>query len=78
MLSAALDWVFRDRTSGRIVIGQWSNPPLWLFGLVQALARNAPLFGYAKSSRSNLLDLNNTSIQKRPKYAGFYWHGLIL
>lgn len=38
MLSAALDWFFRDRTSGRIVIGQWPNLPLWLFGLMQAIA----------------------------------------
>ncbi|MBP1181669.1 hypothetical protein JOE48_003633 [Methylobacterium sp. PvR107] len=38
MLPAALDWFFRDRTSGRIVIGQWPNTPLWLFGLMQAVA----------------------------------------
>lgn len=38
MLRAALDWFFRDRTSGRIVIGQWPNLPLWLFGLMQAVA----------------------------------------
>ncbi|MCJ2010930.1 hypothetical protein [Methylobacterium sp. J-076] len=38
MLLAALDWFFRDRTSGRIVIGQWPNPPLWLFGFMKAIA----------------------------------------
>ena len=38
MLPAVLDWFFRDRTSGRIVIGQWPNPPLWFFGLMQAIA----------------------------------------
>lgn len=38
MLRTAFDWFFRDRTSGRIVIGQWPNPPLWLFGLTQAVA----------------------------------------
>ncbi|MGU3539899.1 hypothetical protein [Methylobacterium sp. A54F] len=38
MLRAALTWFFRDRTSGRIVIGQWPNAPLWLFGLAQAVA----------------------------------------
>ena len=37
MLPAALDWFFRDRTSGRIVIGQWPNTLLWLFGLMQAV-----------------------------------------
>lgn len=34
MLPAALDWFFRNRTSGRIVIDQWPNPPLWLLGLI--------------------------------------------
>ena len=26
-----LDWFFRDRRSGAIVIGQWPNLPLWIF-----------------------------------------------
>ena len=26
-----LDWAFRDRRTGAIVIGQWPNAPLWLF-----------------------------------------------
>lgn len=26
-----LDWFFRDRRTGAIVIGQWPNAPLWLF-----------------------------------------------
>lgn len=38
MLRAALDWFFRDRTSGRIVIGQWPNLTLWLFGLLRGIA----------------------------------------
>ncbi|MEH3116954.1 MAG: hypothetical protein PGN25_04905 [Methylorubrum populi] len=28
----AFDWFFRDRRSGGIVIGQWPNLPLWIFG----------------------------------------------
>jgi hypothetical protein len=52
MLPAALDWFFRDRTSGRIVIGQWPNPPLWLFGLMQAIAwisgEDTAIGGWAK------------------------------
>ncbi len=32
-----LDWFFRDRATGRIVIGQWPNLPLWLFGAASAL-----------------------------------------
>ncbi|CAM3252037.1 MULTISPECIES: hypothetical protein [Methylobacterium] len=38
MLPAVLDWFFRDRTSGRIVIGQWPNTPLWLFGVMLSVA----------------------------------------
>jgi len=34
----ALDWFFRDRTSGRIVIGQWPNLSLWAFGLAEDVA----------------------------------------
>ena len=30
-LRRAIDWTFRDRNTGAIVIGQWPNPPLWLF-----------------------------------------------
>ena len=26
-----LDWLFRDRRTGKIVIAQWPNLPLWLF-----------------------------------------------
>ena len=31
MLRRTVDWAFRDRRSGAIVIGQWPNLPLWLF-----------------------------------------------
>jgi hypothetical protein len=27
-----LDWFFRDRRTGRIVVGQWPNLWLWVFG----------------------------------------------
>jgi hypothetical protein len=27
----AVDWLFRDRTTGAISIAQWPNLPLWLF-----------------------------------------------
>ena len=26
-----LDWLFRDRTTGRVVVAQWPNVPLWVF-----------------------------------------------
>ncbi|WP_232628594.1 hypothetical protein [Methylobacterium sp. Leaf118] len=26
-----IDWFFRDRRTGAIVIGQWPNAPLWIF-----------------------------------------------
>lgn len=35
-----LDWFFRDR-AGRVVIAQWPNLPLWLFGLSWLTARLA-------------------------------------
>ena len=28
----AIDWMFRDRTTGAITVAQWPNLPLWLFG----------------------------------------------
>jgi hypothetical protein len=30
-LVASLQWLFRDRTSGKIVVAQFPNPPLWIF-----------------------------------------------
>lgn len=33
-----VDWAFRDRTSGRVVVGQWPNLPLWIFLIAQAIA----------------------------------------
>lgn len=29
-LRRAVDWTFRDRTTGRITIAQFPNPPLWV------------------------------------------------
>jgi hypothetical protein len=26
-----VDWLFRDRRTGRIVVAQWPNPPLWVW-----------------------------------------------
>lgn len=31
MLMRVLDWAFRDRHTGRIVIAQWPNLWLWIF-----------------------------------------------
>ena len=28
---AVIDWLFRDRATGRLVIAQFPNPPLWVF-----------------------------------------------
>ncbi|MBM0202934.1 hypothetical protein JNW90_07375 [Micromonospora sp. STR1s_5] len=38
MLMRFVDWFFRDRRSGGIVIGQWPNLPLWLFGITSVVA----------------------------------------
>lgn len=37
-LRRAIDWAFRDRTTGEIIIAQRPNPPLWLFLALTALA----------------------------------------
>jgi hypothetical protein len=34
----ALDWLFRDRETGKIVIFQWPNVPLWIF-IVASVAK---------------------------------------
>ncbi|GJE77546.1 hypothetical protein [Methylorubrum suomiense] len=31
-----IDWAFRDRRSGAIVVGQWPNAPLWIFLVASA------------------------------------------
>ena len=38
MLMRWLDWFFRDRRSGEIVIAQWPNLPLWVFGITAVIA----------------------------------------
>lgn len=30
-IGRAVDWMFRDRTTGAITVAQWPNLPLWLF-----------------------------------------------
>ena len=39
--AAFVDWFFRDRRSGAIVIAQWPNGPLWLFAAATASAWGA-------------------------------------
>lgn len=36
-MRAAVDWMFRDRTTGQIVIGQWPNLALWVFIVARAV-----------------------------------------
>ncbi len=38
MLMRGLEWFFRDRVTGRIVVGQWPNLALWLFGATRLVA----------------------------------------
>lgn len=49
MLRRAFDWTFRDRTTGRIVIAQWPNPPLWVFLGASAVRRVTETEGAARS-----------------------------
>ncbi len=37
-MQRAFDWFFRDSRDGRIVIGQWPNLPLWIFGAAAGLS----------------------------------------
>jgi hypothetical protein len=37
-----LDWCFRSRVTGEITIGQWPNPPLWIFAAASLLALIVP------------------------------------
>jgi hypothetical protein len=43
MLRSALTFLFFDRASGRIVVGQWPNLPLWIFIFAWAAGRLIPL-----------------------------------
>lgn len=36
-MTRLVDWFFRDRATGAIVVGQWPNLPLWVFGLSAGL-----------------------------------------
>jgi hypothetical protein len=53
-LRGFIDWAFRDRRTGAIVIGQWPNAPLWLFvaasvaeWLLQVVAPGLPVWLFA-------------------------------
>jgi hypothetical protein len=37
MLMRALHWFFRDRRTGRIVVAQWPNLPLWIFVVAEVV-----------------------------------------
>lgn len=36
-----IDWMFRSRETGRIVLVQWPNIPLWIFTVASAIKRFA-------------------------------------
>ena len=38
-LRDAARWLFEDRTTGGIVIAQWPNLPLWVFGVASVVRR---------------------------------------
>jgi hypothetical protein len=41
-LRSAIDWLFRDRQTGAIVIAQFPNRPLWIFLATVVLRRLVP------------------------------------
>ena len=46
MAMRAIDWFLRSRVDGRIVVGQFPNLPLWLFGaawIAGSLAGDGPV-----------------------------------
>ncbi len=43
-----IDWLFRDRSTGKITIAQFPNPPLWIFfgaALLQRIAGETTTIG---------------------------------
>ena len=57
MLMRAFDWCFRDRGSGRIVIAQWPNLWLWVFGaasVVEVAVGSQGLIGIASRVTATL------------------------
>ncbi len=43
------NWLFRDRSTGRIVVAQWPNVPLWIFIAVTAVRTLAHPHGTAST-----------------------------
>ncbi len=33
-----MHWLFEDRTTGRLVVAQWPNVPLWIFLVARVLS----------------------------------------
>ncbi|MFJ7438474.1 hypothetical protein ACIQW5_12520 [Methylorubrum thiocyanatum] len=65
------DWFFRDRRTGAVVIGQWPNLPLWIFGaaaalewLLEALAPSLPAPVFAGLRLVALLSLTVWSLDE--------------
>ena len=52
-LSRAIDWLFRNRRTGALTVGQWPNLPLWLF----AACSLAAWWEQADSSMASWLSL---------------------
>jgi hypothetical protein len=42
---AVIDWLFRDRRTGRIVVAQWPNVALWVFIVAGVVRRWVPATG---------------------------------
>lgn len=45
MMTRFVDWFWRDRHSGRIVIAQWPNVWLWIFAVASFVERYASTAG---------------------------------
>lgn len=49
MLRRGVDWLLRDRTTGRIVLAQWPNPPLGIYLVAVCIRRFADPSGSARA-----------------------------
>ena len=49
-VTRAARWLFCDRSSGRIVVAQWPNIPLWVFIVASAVRRVVDPQGTARTA----------------------------
>jgi len=56
-LRRPIDWLFRNRTTGQITVGQFPNPALWLFLAATAARWALPSGGWADTALGDVATL---------------------